>query len=547
MSALEAARMGDEIGHTSAWAGLIAGACIGLAIGGAILFTAVTGGAGAILIGAAIAGGVGLGAAGALAGAEIGKMFEGSPCGAIETGSPDTFIEARAAARAELDVIEHGDKKVAQGSSTVLVNGKLLGRKSERAECGGVIRKGASFTFIGGDTLTRVPIEDEVPSWLITTLQWTALIGGGVALVLTGVGVGLLASASAGVLAGVRAGITVTALGLGGSLGGGFIGKHVGGAVGSLGGERAARIGEIVGEFGGSLYGGVRAVKLGEQLGALRLPAATPATPGRRATPSPQEVARARTWTNERMAEAPPPDPAANARLDARIAENRAAYERVQRGELEHPNTTPERLKMAVEGAGDGQRVPLTYKDRAQFDRLQGEIKNTFESEGITDATVQQLGSATDGFKGNPEKPFGFWSSKSDTDFAIHSDQALVQAQQAGAPYNTRYGIFKNGEAPSALNPEGRPGLANTSLGSKLNALAERWNVEIYGEPNPSNGGFDFKLNGAQEPNGSFPTIYRGPEAYGTTPPAPRAPAGSAGTAGAGGTSVATPPGDGDP
>ncbi|HTN88753.1 MAG TPA: hypothetical protein VL242_33975, partial [Sorangium sp.] len=108
MSALEAARMGDEIGHSSAWAGLITGACVGLAIGGAILFSVVTGGAGAVLIGAAVAGGVGLGAGGALAGAEIGKMFEGSPCGTIATGSPDTLIEGRAAARAELDALEHG-------------------------------------------------------------------------------------------------------------------------------------------------------------------------------------------------------------------------------------------------------------------------------------------------------------------------------------------------------------------------------------------------------------------------------------------------------
>ncbi|WP_148314645.1 PAAR domain-containing protein [Sorangium cellulosum] len=527
MSALEAARMGDEIGHSSAWAGLIAGACVGLAIGGAILFSVVTGGAGAVLIGAAVAGGVGLGAGGALAGAEIGKMFEGSPCGAIATGSPDTRVEGRAAARAELDVLEHGGKKVAQGSATVFVNGKHLGRRTEKAQCGGVVSQAAVYTFIGGETLTLVPVEEEVPSWLITTLQWTALIAGGAALVLTGVG----------------AGVVVAGLGLAGSLAGAFVGAHVGEAVGGLFGERAARVGEILGEFGGSLLGGIGAAKLGERFGWIRPPAAEEVPLGRKGPPSPEEVARARAWTDEQMAAGPAADPAAAAKLDARIAENRAAYERVQRGELEHPNTTPERLKMAVEGDADGQRVPLTYKDRAQFDRLQSDIRNVFESEGITDATVKQLGSATDGFKGNPDKPFGFWSPKSDTDFAIHSDQALVQAQQAGAPYNAKYGIFKNGEAPSALNPEGKPGLSNTSLGSKLNALAERWNVEIYGEPNPSNGGFDFKLNGPREPNGDFPTIYRGPDAVGAAPPAARpAQAGSAGTAGAGGAGVSTDP-----
>src|ERR1700753_1932282 len=112
MSALEAARMGDKIGHTSAWAGLIAGALIGLAIGAAILFTVVTGGAGAVLIAAAIAGGIALGAGGALAGMHVGQMFSGSSCGAISTGSPNTIIEGNQAARAAIDLIDHGHKLV---------------------------------------------------------------------------------------------------------------------------------------------------------------------------------------------------------------------------------------------------------------------------------------------------------------------------------------------------------------------------------------------------------------------------------------------------
>jgi uncharacterized Zn-binding protein involved in type VI secretion len=232
-------------------AGLLAGAAIGLAIGAAILFTVVTGGAGAVLIGAAVAGGVALGAGGALAGMEIGKMFSGPPCGGVLTGSSNTFIESLMAARAGRDMISHGPGLVAQGSSTVFVNGAPLARRTDKCSCGGPLIKTCSHTYIGGDTLTLVPIADEVPSWLVTTLKWTAWIGGGVALVLTGIG----------------AGVVVAGLGLVGSVAGGMLGGVVGKAIGGIWGERAGRVGEIVGEFGGALLGGIGAAKLGEAFG----------------------------------------------------------------------------------------------------------------------------------------------------------------------------------------------------------------------------------------------------------------------------------------
>ena len=76
--------------------------------------------------------------------------------------------------------------------------------------------------------------------------------------------------------------------------------------------------------------------------------------------------------------------------------------------------------------------------------------------------------------------------------------------------------------------------------------LAEKWNTEIYGEPSPEEG-FDFKLNGTAVPNENFPTIYRGPDAYGTTPPAQPSAPGGAGVAGAGGTGVSGTPGENHP
>src|SRR5687767_6411824 len=152
------------------------------------------------------------------------------------------------------------------------------------------------------------------------------------------------------------------------------------------------------------------------------------------------------------------------------------------------PGVTRERLKLAVEGGPDGQRIPLNFKDRAQFDRFQSELKDIFKSEGIDDATVNQVGSATQGFKGNPKKPAPFkpdgsinpdayWSPSSDLDFAVFSDQALAQARAAGAKVNEnvivggKYTVLKNSS-----------GVQNTGLGQKLDAFAKKWNQEFYGD-----------------------------------------------------------------
>src|SRR5215475_12501019 len=107
MNALEAARLGDQIGHTSAMKGLLAGLVAGFVITGLVLLaagaTVATGGAAAVVIGALIAGT----AAGGLAGMKIGATFDSDPMGPITTGSPDTFLGTgvRPAARAIVDVV----------------------------------------------------------------------------------------------------------------------------------------------------------------------------------------------------------------------------------------------------------------------------------------------------------------------------------------------------------------------------------------------------------------------------------------------------------
>jgi hypothetical protein len=91
----EAARLGDPISHTSALAGFLVGAVLGIALIAAVAFATVTCGFGAGLIAGLLAG---VGASALLAlGEAIGKMFS-TPTGTIITGSPDVIINGRPAA-----------------------------------------------------------------------------------------------------------------------------------------------------------------------------------------------------------------------------------------------------------------------------------------------------------------------------------------------------------------------------------------------------------------------------------------------------------------
>lgn len=197
-------------------------------------------------------------------------------------------------------------------------------------------------------------------------------------------------------------------------------------------------------------------------------------------------------------------------------------------------NVDRERLKLVVEGDQDGVRVPLPFHDRAQFQRFVADLEHTLLWEGITDATVMQIGPGTAGWSGNAERfsdymnhggtekgwfEYGAWKPGSDTDFVIFSEQALVQARQVmehDPQIDRKHRLFMNGEAPAGINEKsGRPGFANAPLGAKLLDLALRWNNELYGSPNPEAGGFDFKLNLDIKLTGlsTALTVYRGPDA----------------------------------
>jgi hypothetical protein len=191
-----------------------------------------------------------------------------------------------------------------------------------------------------------------------------------------------------------------------------------------------------------------------------------------------------------------------------RRAQVKAMYDRVMRGEMEPPpGVTRERLRLAVEGDPQtGERVPLTYGSVEQFHEFKAEVKAIFESEGITDATVVQLGSGTTGWSSAPGKTGKPWSTKSDVDFAIFSEQALAQAMQVDAPVNPKnqqdglYTTLKN-------KPIDKKGFYDTSLGKKLKVLSDKWNEKIFGDKDAE--GFDFKLNlGTKAFDSAVPILF---------------------------------------
>jgi len=259
MSAVEAARLGDEIAHSSAWSGLLMGAVAGVLLAVAIIAVVGTGGLAAVAIGAGIAA---AGAGGALAGKSIGEMIPSSASGAIAEGSEDTEIGRRPAARAGEDHANcqrHDKKLIALGSSTVLINNRMAARKTDKIECGAQIEQGHSNTIIGGETarVEGLEVADEVPRWLLTTLKVVAIAG---TIVATG---GAVLAVGWGTALGGLAG----GLALGEGLG------YVGGRVGrAMGGELGARIGATIGSTVGGLIGGFGGAKLGGWLTGGRAP-----------------------------------------------------------------------------------------------------------------------------------------------------------------------------------------------------------------------------------------------------------------------------------
>jgi uncharacterized Zn-binding protein involved in type VI secretion len=246
---LAAARLGDPVAHTASKGWMIAGMIGGALLGAAVI--ALTGGAALVALAAV--------AAGAAAGGGIGEVLgtmSWAPrhvTGSLISGSPDVFINSRSAMRAHLSQGTCSDHSgpphlVAQGSSTVFINGQPASRKSDMLDCSAIINDGSPNVFIGGSTVTTDAVSPEVPGWV----NWTMLA------------VGVAAAA-------VLAGPLVAVLGTAGSIGGGILGSSLGGHYFGEGSD-----GQKWSMLGGSLVGGAAAGKGATMLDGVKEPVAIP-------------------------------------------------------------------------------------------------------------------------------------------------------------------------------------------------------------------------------------------------------------------------------
>ena len=84
-----------------------------------------------------------------------------------------------------------------------------------------------------------------------------------------------------------------------------------------------------------------------------------------------------------------------------------------------------------------GERLPLTFRDFPTYREFQTELRAVFTSEGITDATVQQFGTATMGWETNPNKPLAPWTTRMPAEFVVFNLQSLTQAMDLDMPVDT--------------------------------------------------------------------------------------------------------------
>lgn len=224
-----AARVQDEIAHGWGMAAMVGGALVGVAAGLAIVAaTAATGGLAAVVIAGAVAGG---GLAGDQIASGLDQIFDlpEPTSGVLAIGSPDTFVNNRAAIRAELSSASScnglpfnhppwpGSVIVREGSATVFINGQPASRLKSKLMCGAHIKSASSNVFIGGDTVQTGFVFD-LESWTRTGLQ---ILGIG-ALVGAGVFAAMAGAAAVGAFVGIGA------LGYAGIEGVGMIGDAIG-------------------------------------------------------------------------------------------------------------------------------------------------------------------------------------------------------------------------------------------------------------------------------------------------------------------------------
>jgi len=374
----EAARITDEVSHTSALLGLIAGAIAGALIGAAVAFT---GGAAVLAIAAAAGSGASLGS---MLGQFAGS-FLSFTTGAI-TGicSPNVMIGGLLAARATADfsmcsgiIVSHPSSLIAQGSKTVQINGLPAARKTDKLVCGASISSGCDTVLIGDEGGTFLAIDSEVPAWLEYSMLALGLLSG------------------AGLL---RLGPKLAWLGVARVMGAGLLGSYVGGeGLGWLGGQifgEGSKGQKIMG-FVGSLLGGAVAGGLAMR-GAPRLPRGPP-------PPDPATVAR--------TGEPSVPGPRSIARPNEVPYRNPPEMHRVAPGEPP-PNLDPNKKYLWVVD-NDG-NVLIAPEDQSGFGRVVKHGDLTPAPDGTSRGPARTGGELVH----NPDT--GKWEMNNDSSYAHH-------------------------------------------------------------------------------------------------------------------------------
>jgi RHS repeat-associated protein len=232
----EAARWNDEIEHTGALAGFLAGAVVGLVLAATAATLVCSGGTAAFLMPIAL--GL-LASALPAVGEYFGKKFS-SPAGEIQLPgcSTDVYINNRNAAHVELSLgrcEKHpAPVQVAEGSSNVFINSVAAARKDDRLTCGARISGGSDDVFIGGGTVQYLHIDDEIPGWLRVVVDVLMIVASMGKAVVSVAKLGLTQGLKAAGPCALRFGATVAASYLAGTyIIGPAVGKVLGGIIGN--------------------------------------------------------------------------------------------------------------------------------------------------------------------------------------------------------------------------------------------------------------------------------------------------------------------------
>ncbi|QJI31814.1 hypothetical protein HKK55_24955 [Pseudomonas sp. ADAK18] len=195
MDAQAAARLGDEIAHGFGVAAMIAGAVAGAFIGAAVIAaTVATGGLAVVIMAGSIAAG-GLSMFQIVKGLSTIFNLPEPTTGKLLMGSFNVYINGLNAMRAGEDIassctglpLNHPmwpfPVLIAEGSSTVFINGKPAARLHSKMVCGAHIKSGSPNTFIGGPTVSVAFVLD-IEGWMHSGLELVGLLAAGAGLVM---------------------------------------------------------------------------------------------------------------------------------------------------------------------------------------------------------------------------------------------------------------------------------------------------------------------------------------------------------------------------